>query len=416
MPSVCCYFQVHQPFRLRRFSYFDSSSTFDYFDHKTNAEIFCKVAEKCYLPANRILLELVERFGGKFRIAFSLSGMAVEQMQRYCPEVLDGFVKLRQSGCVEFLAETYHHSLAALYDEREFADQVRRHDDLMRSVLGYAPKVFRNTELIYDDHVGRAAAALGYKGIFAEGCDDVLAWRSVNHIYRNPHADLPVLLRNFRFSDDVAFRFSDQAWAGYPLNAGKFASWIHELTDSAETVNLCMDYETFGEHQWSQTGIFDFLREFPHELLKSPAWSFLTPSETLERYRAAGDLSFGRLTSWADEKRDISAWQGNRMQKRALAAIVGLGPHVRSIGDDRHSETWRRLQISDHFYYMSTKWFADGNVHAYFSPYGSPYDAFITYMNVLKDFNRWVTGMAELAERDEEVRRRLAERTGKGDF
>ncbi|NLF25421.1 MAG: alpha-amylase [Deltaproteobacteria bacterium] len=391
MPSLCCYFQVHQPYRLRRFTYFDSSSSFDYFDHEFNLEIFKKVAEKCYLPANQILLELVERFDGRFRIAFSLSGVVLEQMKAYYPEVLDGFIKLARSGCVEFLSETYHHSLAALIDEREFYEQVRMHGQTITDIFGVQPRVFRNTELIYDDQIGRMVAGLGYRGIIVEGCEDVLDWRSANYIYRNSQAELPLILRNFRFSDDIAFRFSNQNWEGYPLSAGKFASWIHSLTDSADVVNLCMDYETFGEHQWSGTGIFDFLRGFPDEILQNPAWDFLTPSEVLDRYQPVGDLSFPRLTSWADEKRDISAWQGNRMQKRALAAVAGLGALVRNSGDKRFWEVWRKLQISDHFYYMATKSSADGDVHAYFSPYGSPYDAFIRYMNVIKDFKEFLS-------------------------
>jgi alpha-amylase len=388
MASVCFYFQVHQPFRLRPFTYFDACDVLDYFDEKSNAEILQKVAEKCYLPANAMMLKLIERYQGRFRIAYSISGVAVEQMQRFAPRVLESFVALARTGCVELIGETYHHSLAALYDEREFTHQVEQHRRLMGDVFGSAPRVFRNTELIYDDGIGSMIAKLGYAGVVAEGCDDVLGQRSPNYIYQHPQAGIPLLLRNYSLSDDIAFRFSNSGWPGYPLTAPKYARWLHERTGAADVINLFMDYETFGEHQWSVTGIFDFIEQLPGEVLNHSAWDFCTPSEALSKYRPAGRLSFARTTSWADEHRDISAWQGNRIQKKALQTILALGERVRQSGSAHAAEVWRKLQISDHFYYMCTKLLADGDVHAYFTPYGTPYDSFIRYMNVVKDFGR----------------------------
>lgn len=401
MPSVCFYFQVHQPYRIREFTYFDSSKDLDYFDDGHNRYVFQKVAAKSYMPANRLLLQLIERFGGAFRFGLSMSGVVVEQMQRYCPETLQSFQDLVRTGCVELLAETYHHTLASVYDEQEFYEQVHRHDELMKGVFGYTPRMFRNTELIYDDRIGELAAKMGYQGMLVEGPDDVLAGRSPNFVYSNPYCGLPLLLKNYTLSDDIAFRFSNVKWKQYPMTADKFSYNAHSLTEHADMLNLFMDYETFGEHQWEATGIFKFLEALPQAILKHPAWNFVTPREATEAYMSVEALPYKRLTSWADKDRDLSAWLGNRIQRNAIKAIMDLGPHVRKINDPFITHIWRRLQISDHFYYMCTSGSEDGDVHAYFSPYKSPYEGFVRYMNIIKDFKWWVMNRSsQLGDRE----------------
>ena len=395
MSSVCFYFQVHQPFRLRRFSYFDSARAFDYFDEHGNREILQKVARKCYLPANDFILRLIEKYHGKFRVAYSITGVAIDQFRLYSPETLASFKRLAETGCVEFLGETYYHSLASLYDEGEFDAQIRKHTALMQDLFGYTPQVFRNTELIYNDHIGQLVAKRGYKGMIAEGVDDVLDWRSPNFVYQAAAAPMALLLKNYRLSDDIAFRFSNQGWSDFPLTADKFASWVHRISGTGETVNLFMDYETFGEHQWETTGIFQFLDHLPDAILQHPHWDFATPSEVIDRYPRRAEIPFHRTTSWADIDRDLTAWRGNRMQTKALHEIYALADAVHMTGSDAALETWRRLQTSDHYYYMCTKFFADGDVHAYFSPFESPYDAFLNYENVFKDFTNAIHATAD---------------------
>ena len=394
MSSVCFYFQVHQPFRLKPFSYFDTSGRLDYFDDQKNGEIARKVADKCYIPTNKLMLELIDRYEGKFKIAYSITGVAIEQMERYTPEVLELFCQLAKTGCVEFLGETYYHSLAALYDPAEFKEQVARHQSVTEALFGQRPTVFRNTELIFSDDIARLVASLGFQGVVAEGADDILGWRSPNFIYDSAAAPIKLLLKNYRLSDDVAFRFSNRGWAEWPLTADRYAHWIHNVSGNGDTVNLFMDYETFGEHQWSCTGIFDFMRALPGMVMQHPDWAFRTPSEVLASHPAVAPLSFHRLTSWADMERDITAWRGNRMQEQAFDICYDLGKEVKWQQDGALLDAWRRLQTSDHFYYMCTKWFADGDVHAYFSPYASPYDGFVNYMNVLRDFREQVVSRA----------------------
>lgn len=390
MPSVCFYFQVHQPFRVKRYSFFDSITHSNFFDEKKNSEVIKKVAKKCYLPANQKMLDLIERFDGKFRISYSITGVAIEQMKLYAPEVLESFKKLAKTGCVEFLGETYFHSLAALYDHEEFVTQVKMHTELIQNEFGLSPAVFRDTELIYQDFIGNWAQDLGFKAVIAEGADDILDWRSPNYVYQVPkqagsQESIRLLLKNYRLSDDIAFRFSNQSWQDFPLTAEKFAGWVHSLSGSGDTVNLFMDYETFGEHQWASTGIFDFIEHMPQQILADSDWDFKTPSEVIASYSPVSDLSFQRLTSWADVERDISAWQGNSIQKSSLKEAFRVGTKIKEAGNSDLLQEWRKLLTSDHFYYMSTKWFADGDVHAYFSPYESPYEAFINYRNALKN-------------------------------
>ena len=390
MPSVCFYFQVHQPFRLRKFSFFDGNPGFSYFDEDKNRGIMRKVAEKCYLPTNRLLLELIHRYQGAFKVSFSVSGVALDQMEQYAPDVLASFQELAATGCVEFLAETYYHSLAGVYSVEEFHHQVELQRKKVIKLFGQNPRVFRNTELIYNDDIAARVAPLGFDGIIAEGCDDVLQWRSPNFVYQSGGAPLALLLKNYRLSDDVAFRFGNRGWESYPLTADKFAYWVHSVGGNGETVNLFMDYETFGEHQWADTGIFEFMRHLPEKILAHPDWEFATPSEVIDKYSKVATLGVSRLTSWADIDRDLTAWNGNQIQESAIRQIYELAHAVTWSGDEELLSVWRKLQTSDHFYYMCTKWCADGDVHAYFSPYENPYEAFINFMNVLRHFRERV--------------------------
>jgi len=381
MASVVFYFQIHQPFRLRRYSVFDSDR--HYFDDHKNADIVRKVAQKCYLPANKMLLETIQSHSGKFRIAYSITGLALEQFRAYSPDVVDSFVELNKTGCVEFLDETYYHSLSFLYSREEFRSQVEAHRKLIKELFGQDPRVFRNTELIYNNDLAHFISHMGYDGILAEGADHILGFRSPNFVYRPPHAKIKLLLKNYRLSDDIAFRFSNRAWEQWPLTAEKFAQWVNQINGNGFLCNLFFDYETFGEHHWADTGIFDFMRHLPGEVLKTRENDFLTPSQAIDRYEPAGELDVPHMISWADTERDLSAWLGNAMQSNALHEMYKLEGALREKGDAQLLTDWRRLTTSDHFYYMCTKHWADGAVHRYFSPYESPYDSYINFMNVL---------------------------------
>ncbi len=345
-----------------------------------------KVADKCYLPTNRLLLDLIHRYQGAFKVAFSVSGVALDQMAEYAPEVLASFQQLAATGAVEFIGETYYHSLAGVYSPEEFHEQVGLHRKKIKQLFGQEPTIFRNTELIYNDMIAARVAPLGFKGIIAEGCDDILQWRSPNFVYKTGGQDMALLLKNYRLSDDIAFRFGNRGWEAYPLTAEKFAYWVHSVSGNGETVNLFMDYETFGEHQWADTGIFEFMKHLPERIFAHPDWNFASPSEVVSRYPQVAELGVHRLTSWADIDRDLTAWNGNRIQESALRQIYELCHAAQWSGDEEILSVWRKLQTSDHFYYMCTKWCADGDVHAYFSPYENPYEAFINYMNVLRHF------------------------------
>jgi alpha-amylase len=390
MSSICFYFQVHQPYRIKRFTYFDASKGLQYFDEEKNGKVMQKVAEKCYLPANQTMLKLIEKYDGDFRVAYSITGLALEQFKKYSPKTLDSFKALADTGCVEFLGETYYHSLASIYDQDEFRAQVVAHSDLIEECFGLRPSVFRNTELIFDDTIASMIDHLGFKGMIAEGADDILGWRSPHFVYTAGNTNIPLLVKNYRLSDDVAFRFSNRDWNQYPLNADTYARWIHGVSGAGDVVNLFMDYETFGEHQWKSTGIFDFLEHLPEKILHHPDWDFRTPAEALSTYPAVSGLAYPRLTSWADEDRDLTAWCGNEMQQKSLEKIYALGEKVRATKNRDTLDVWRKLQTSDHFYYMCTKWAADGDVHAYFSPFDGPYDAFLNYQNILKDFQKQI--------------------------
>jgi alpha-amylase len=354
-----------------------------YFDDFKNAEILRKVAQKCYLPANRMLLETIRAHEGRFRVAYSITGVALEQFQTYAPEVLETFEELNNTGCVEFLSETYFHSLSFLYSREEFRSQVEAHRKLVKQLFNQEPRVFRNTELIYNNDLAHFVSHMGYDAILTEGADHILGARSPNFIYRPPHAKIKLLLKNYRLSDDIAFRFSNRAWEQWPLTAEKFAKWVNQINGNGFMCNLFMDYETFGEHQWADTGIFEFMRHLPGEILKSRDNDFLTPSQAIDRYESAGELDVPHMISWADMERDLSAWLGNAMQSNALHELYKLEGALREKGDAQLLTDWRRITTSDHFYYMCTKYWSDGAVHKYFSPYESPYDSYINFMNVL---------------------------------
>jgi alpha-amylase len=388
MPSVCFYFQVHQPLRLRHYTVFDNSD--QYFDDHKNAMICRKVAHKCYLPANRLLLKLIRRFGGQFKVAYSLTGVLLEQLQRYSPEVISTFDALAETGCVEFLAETYYHSLSSLYSRDEFVDQVNKHIETIDHLFGQKPRVFRNTELIYDNDLAALVESMGdFEAVITEGADHILGPRSPDFVYQ-PKAcrKLKLLLKNYSLSDDIAFRFSNRNWPEWPLTADKFARWISNINGNGNAVNLFMDYETFGEHQWEDTGIFNFMWHLPEEILRHPDNDFKTPSEVVRTYPAIDTVDVPHVISWADTERDVSAWLGNAMQSSAVHELYRLERKIKETGDERLITDWRKLQASDHFYYMCIKYFADGDVHRYFNPYDSPYDSYINFMNVLNHLHR----------------------------
>lgn len=382
------YFQVHQPYRVRRYRVFDIGNDSSYFNASdgtdlNNRKVFEKVANKCYLPANAIFLELLNN-NPEFKIAYSLSGVFMEQAEEFMPEVIESFKKLVDTGRVEILSETYYHSLAFLYSRGEFESQIRLHKNKVEKLFGVTPTVFRNTELIYNDYIGSIIEGLGYKGILTEGADKILGWQSPNFVYKaHGTQNLKLLLKNYKLSDDVAFRFSEKSWKEHPLTVDKYAQWLS--MPQGDIINLFMDYETFGEHQWEDSGIFEFLKHFPGEVLKNPHNSFITPSEACEKINSVHEISIPDYISWADTERDLSAWMSNAIQKDAMEKLYSMEGRVKNTFDHYLIHDWRKLTTSDHFYYMCTKWFADGDVHKYFNPYETPYDAFITYMNVLKD-------------------------------
>lgn len=387
MIHVCFYFQVHQPFRLRKdYSFFCIGKDHNYEDAGLNRAIMRKVAEKCYLPTNAVMLDLIRRHEGRFRISYSISGVCLEQFELYAPEVLDSFRALVDTGCVELINETYYHSLAFLFSRKEFRSQVQAHRKKLEDLFGVKPKTFRNTELIYNNDIGKEVEDMGFDAILTEGADQVLGWRSPNFAYQpQPCYRLKLLLKNYRLSDDIAFRFSNRGWEGWPLTAEKFAGWTHAVAGNGEMVNLFMDYETFGEHQWADTGIFEFLRHMPDAILRHPDFDFRTPAEVSKLCQPMSKLDVPYTISWADLERDLTAWLGNPLQDSAIEYAYSLENAVMRSKDIHLIHTWRKLLTSDHFYYMCTKWFSDGDVHKYFSPYKSPYDAYVLHSNVLND-------------------------------
>lgn len=407
MKSICFYFQVHQPFRLKRFRFFDIGKDISYFDDSANRSIMNKVAEKCYLPTNSLLLKLIKKYKGEFKVAFSISGVALEQFEQYAPKVLESFKELARTGCVEFLAETYYHSLSSVIGTEDFENQVSKHRAKIQELFGQEPTVFRNTELVYSDLIGARVGKMGFKAILAEGSDKVLEKRSPNVTYVNPYfPSLRILFRNYRLSDDIAFRFSNKGWAEWPLTVEKYVKWLGETSITDQVVNLFMDYETFGEHQWASTGIFDFMEMLPGTILKTKEFKFATPSEVAESLTPVDVVNVQSNISWADEERDLSAWLGNGMQDNAFEKVSSLLAAVNKLNDLHTSSVWGKLQTSDHFYYMCVKYLSDGDVHKYFNHYSSPYEAYITYMNVLSDFEIHVN--RALQERQPDVHSEVA--------
>lgn len=387
MVSVIFYFQVHQPFRLRKdYRFFDIGQNHFYEDEEANRAILNKVAEKCYIPTNKLLLELIEKHEGKFKVSFSISGVALEQFEKYNPYVLELYQQLAKTGCVEFINETYYHSLSFLFSKNEFKQQVEAHKKKIEELFGQTPVTFRNTELIYNNDLALFIEKLGYKTILTEGANQILGWRSPNFLYQPKGTmKLNLLLKNFKLSDDIAFRFSNQGWDEFPLTAEKYASWLHSINGSGEVINLFMDYETFGEHQWAETGIFDFMRALPGEVLKHPDFNFLMPKEVANNYSPMAKIDVPYFISWADIERDLTAWLGNPLQDCSIEMAYALEKKIKDSKDIELIHTWRKLLTSDHFYYMCTKWFSDGDVHKYFNPYETPYDAYMVYVNIIND-------------------------------
>lgn len=388
MPSVCLYFQVHQPYRLRKFSFFEAGTGSKYFDEGLDELVMKRVADRCYLPANKVIKECIARLGERYKVAFSLTGTAVEQMRCYAPKALDSFRELANTGQVEFLAETYYHSVASLFSESEFRRQVELHRSFIRAEFGRETAVFRNTELLYSNDIARVAHSLGFSGIVAEGVDAVLGWRTPNVVFQAAGSKIPLILRNYRLSDDIAFRFRCGENPSRALSAPEFARRLAALPLDTDTVGIFVDYETFGEHHNSATSVLDFLQKLPEAILAMPSWGFASPTELASRAAEREILAVPAVTSWADEAKDSSAWTGNQLQQSCIARLYALEENVLRSGDEQLLAAWRRLQASDHFYYMCTKGGGDGSVHSYFSPFASPYEAFIVFMNVMKDLER----------------------------
>lgn len=396
MRSICLYFQVHQPFRLRKYHFFDIGADHYYYDDYENRRIARRIANNCYLPANEVLLGLINEFGASFKVSFSISGTALEQFGKYAPEVIESFKRLAATGNVEFLTETYSHSLTGLDNPAEFKRQVKEHSAAITKLFGVTPTTFRNTELIYSNSIASQVFEMGYTTMLTEGARNILGWKSPNFLYYSkPYQRLRLLLRNFQLSDDITFRFSQQNWSEWPLTSEKYVGWLDAIDKKQELVNLFMDYETFGEHQKAETGIFGFLRAFPEQVIKSQKWTFRTPSEVVEDLQPVAPIDVPHPISWADEERDLTAWLGNDLQDEAFSSLYKVSGIMATCTDPELHRDWNYLQASDHFYYMCTKWYNDGAVHHYFNPYGSPYEAFLNYMNVVSDFQIRVKEYAE---------------------
>ncbi len=384
------YFQVHQPFRLRRFWPDDRPGFFRYFDERSNREIFERVARKCYIPANRTLLESIDEHKGEFKFSLSITGTLLEQCELWGGEVLESFRQLAETGAVEILEETFYHSLSSLFEDKtEFIEEVKEHREMVSDLLGVKPQIFRNTELLYNNSIAKIVSDLGYKAILTEGADHMLEGRSPNVLYKAKDSGLPILFRNYKLSDDIGYRFSARWWEGYPLTAEKWASWASGVKE--DCINIFMDYETFGEHQWRETGIFDFVGKLPAEVLKN-GLEFSTPVELTEKYLPVAEIDVGDFStiSWADMERDTSAWLGNDMQRRCFEEIRLLEPFVKKTEDPEILRIWKHLLTSDHYYYMCTKWLGDGDVHSYFSVHSTPFEAAVNFMAVLMDFKAQV--------------------------
>ncbi len=387
MKNICICFQIHQPLRFRRYRFFDIGNDHYYYDDYTNESELRKIADRSYLPANELLLKLIEQSKSKLKIAFSISGIALDQFQLYAPEVIDSFKQLADTGQVEFLAETYTHSLVSLNNPEEFKSQVLRHSNAIESLFGVKPTAFHNTEMIYSDQIGEIISSLGFKVMLTEGAKHVLGWKSPNYLYCNPaNPRLKVLLRNFQLSDDIGLRFGNKSWGEWPLTSEKYLSWLDRIDPRDEVVNLFLNYDAIGGYQSKSSGIFEFVDALFKKLIKSKNYTFATPSEIATVLQPVSAIHVPNPISQADEERDLTPWLGNEMQTEAYTKLYALLPKINKCEDNRLQKDWRYLQVSNHFYYMSTKYFSDGN-RAFVNPYSSPYEAFINYMNILSDFS-----------------------------
>lgn len=405
MKTLCLFFEVHQPFRLKRYRIFDIGKDHYYYDDYMNESQMRKVANNCYIPANRLLLDLIKEHPNNFKVSFSISGIALDQFELYAPEVLESFRELARTGSVEFLAETYSHSLISLASKEEFKQQVSHHCKRIEELFGMKPKVFRNTELIYSDLIGKDVYEMGFGAMLTEGAKHILGWKSPNHIYCNSITPrLQLLLRNHWLSDDIAYRFSDSSWREHPLTCEKYVSWLQQTSPQDDCINLFMVYETIGEHQDSNTGIFEFLRHFPQTVINNSNIRFATPSQVIEQHQTTGDIHVPYPISWSGEERDLSNWLGNEIQQEAFRKLYSLQEAVSKIEDPILQKDWLYLQGSDHFYYMSTKFFAEEAIHEHYNPYHSPYDAFINYMNILSDFKQRVEEYGETTPPEQEIK------------
>lgn len=403
MSAICLYFQIHQPFRLKRYRFFDIGNDHYYYDDFTNDEIITRIAQHSYLPAAELLQEMIESSNKKFKVAFSISGTAIEQLQQYVPEFIDALKKLVDTGCVEFLSETYDHSLASLTDIEEFKRQVEQHDKLIYELFGQKTKVFRNTEFIYNDEIAAYINEMGFKGVLTEGAKHIMGWKSPNYVYTSAGAPkMKLLFRNSKLTDDIAMRFNDYSWQEYPLTADKYMSWIAQNPKEEQIVNIALNFDTIGENHKRETGIFDFFKALPR-FAAEKGIEFWTPSEAISKLKAVDTISVTHPISGADEARDVSAWLGNTLQNEAFNKLYSVAERVHLCSDRRLLQDWNYLQSSDHFFYMSTKHFSDGAAHAMFSPYESPYEAFTNYMNVLSDFIVRVEEQYPLSIENEEL-------------
>lgn len=392
--SICIYFQIHHPERLRKYQFFDIGKKHNYFDNYANRSELEDLAENCYLPANALLLDIIKKYEGKFKVAFSISGSAIDQLEMHTPEVIRSFQELAQTGQVEFLAETYSHSLASLSEDTdEFELQVKRHSTAIKELFGKKPVTFRNTSLIYSDKIGKRVADLGFKTMLTDGAKHVLGWKSPNFVYKNAlDENLNLLLKNSKLSDDIAIRFSDKNWSEYPLTSEKYADWVSHSLQDTEVLNLFMNYEVIGHYNRAESGIFDFLRYFIQQIAENPNYQFLLPKEVTKKHTAKDILPVPYPISWTDEERDITSWLGNELQKEAFTELFKIQPLVKKKKNAELNEDYSRLQASEHFYFMRTKLFSGADYHKYILPYESPYEAFINYMNVLSDFIERVKG------------------------
>ena len=386
MKSVCFYFTIHQPYRLKRYRFFDIGNDHYYYDDFADDDIITRLANTSYIPMADTLLDMIKKTNGGFKCSICISGTAIEQLQMYVPEFIDKLRQLADTGCVEFLSGTYAHSLASLEDPEEFLREVKMHDDLIQSLFGKRPTVFANTELIYDDDIALLIKSMGFNTAVTDGAKHILGWKSPNYVYSAATApDLKLLLTNDKLAEDISRNFNNPEWDEYPLTADKYIRWIASLPEEEQVINLYLSMDTFGSFLPGYTGIFDFMKALP-AFGKESGVEFTTPSDVVAKLKPVGELSIPYPISDIDEARDVSAWKGNELQREALNKLYGVAERVNMCSDRRLKQDWEYLQSSDHFYYMSTKNMADGADHAAFSPYDSPFAAFTKYMNVLADF------------------------------